>query len=505
MHITPCFDAFSEDTHTEHCLPSTAALMRAGADFGGLNDDVGNGLGVRDMAHGRCAKRNRQNDSGEPEELKKAPHSFVMHRGPVGKYIHVLTTDFRRVMEPFTASSLKARRKNKIKDFVSVSGPLRVSHMCLFTQTEQSPYLKIIRLPRGPTLTFKIHNYSIARDIVSVQKKPHVVAKSFRHSPLVVLNSFSGEGMQLKVMASMFQNMFPTINVRKVNLNTIRRCVLLNYNPVSKLIDFRHYSIKVLPVGVSKGVKKIIQSKVPNLGQLSDISEFLTKSQVLSESEFEDDPASHVILPHDLASRGNIAATKSGIRVYELGPRMTLQVILFLESNLLHVGVQHWRFRLMKIEDGLLTGEVLFHELYHLTEEEKLAIQKNREKKRKLKEKRRKVQEDNKKKKELLKEEHKKKSLKGMKLPKKEEEAVVETVEKSDVEEDDDDVEWYKKEVGEEPDKAPRAEAIRYVSASITGDKNRVVLQQSSNKQHLQSEVSHSRTPLEAYKPRILV
>ncbi|XP_063227285.1 protein Peter pan isoform X2 [Bacillus rossius redtenbacheri] len=362
-------------------------------------------MGKKKSKKGRCAKRNAQHDGGEPEELKKAPHSFVIHRGPVGKYVHILTKDFRKVMEPFTATSLK---------------------------TEQSPYLKLARLPRGPTLTFKVLNYSLVHDVLAAQRRPQVVAKSFRHSPLVVLNSFSGEGLQLKLMASMFQNMFPTINVRKVNLNSIRRCVLLNYNPVSKLIDFRHYSIKVLPVGVSKGVKKIIQSKVPNLGHFSDISEFLTKSEVLSESEYEDDPASHVILPQDLASRGNCASTKSGIRVHEIGPRLTLQLI--------------------KVEDGLLAGEVLFHELFHLTEEEKLAIQKKREQKRKLKEKRRKVQEENRKKKELMKEEHKQKSLEGMKLPKKEE---METVAKTEdvEEEEDDDVEWYRKEVGEEPDK----------------------------------------------------
>lgn len=57
----------------------------------------------------------------------------------------------------------------------------------------------------------------------------------------------------------------------------MRRCVLLSYNPDTKLVDFRHYSIKVIPVGVSKGVKKFIQGKVPNLSKCNDISDFLTK------------------------------------------------------------------------------------------------------------------------------------------------------------------------------------------------------------------------------------
>lgn len=51
----------------------------------------------------------------------------------------------------------------------------------------------------------------------------------------------------------------------------------MNYNTATKLIDFRHYNIKVVPVGVSKGVKKIVQGKVPNLSRCEDISEFFTR------------------------------------------------------------------------------------------------------------------------------------------------------------------------------------------------------------------------------------
>ena len=41
------------------------------------------------------------------EEYKNAPHSFVFHRGLVGKAIKILVHDLRRVMEPFTAANLK--------------------------------------------------------------------------------------------------------------------------------------------------------------------------------------------------------------------------------------------------------------------------------------------------------------------------------------------------------------------------------------------------------------
>lgn len=55
---------------------------------------------------GRCVKRNK-NVNNEPEELVQAPHSFVIHKGLPGGHILELTKDFRKVMEPFTATCLK--------------------------------------------------------------------------------------------------------------------------------------------------------------------------------------------------------------------------------------------------------------------------------------------------------------------------------------------------------------------------------------------------------------
>lgn len=110
-----------------------------------------------------------------------------------------------------------------------------------------------------------------------------------------------------------------------MNLSNLRRCVCLNYNPDTKLIDFRHYAIKVVPVGLSKSVKKLVQAKIPNLGRCQDFADFMTKP-AMSDSEAEDDPATHVTLPQKLSSRGCQEGSKSAIRLYELGPRLSLKV-----------------------------------------------------------------------------------------------------------------------------------------------------------------------------------
>lgn len=60
----------------------------------------------RRKGKGRCVRKNT-NVHNEPEEFIQAPHSFVIHRGIPGGYVEELTRDFRKVMEPFTASGLK--------------------------------------------------------------------------------------------------------------------------------------------------------------------------------------------------------------------------------------------------------------------------------------------------------------------------------------------------------------------------------------------------------------
>jgi len=391
---------------------------------------------------GKTVRKNRQAKAliDEDEELSRAPHSFVVHRGKTGKYVQELCKDFRKVMEPYTASNLRLSPKNVVKDLVHVAGLLKVSHLCMFTKTSLAPYMRIARFPRGPTLTFRIKEYTLGRDVRSSLKRQITYEKQYRHHPLLVLNNFPTEQREYQLCTSMLQNMFPSINVAKVKLNDIRRCVLINYNKDTGLIDFRHYTIKVVPVGVNRGVKKIVTNKVPNLGRLEDMADLLTGGGAVSESEFEDDENSKVVLPQEMSVRGAMPAQQSSVRLVELGPRISLE--------------------LLKIEDGLLDGEVMFHKYIVKTEEEKQKIRERREKRKKEKERRRKEQEQNVRKKEQLKLKNKEKSLEGMrkaevKLTGKEKKAVRdwegENANKDSS--DDDDEEWYRKEVGAEPEK----------------------------------------------------
>lgn len=125
------------------------------------------------------------------------------------------------------------------------------------------------------------------------------------------------------------------------NERTRQRVLLLDHDQDSGLIRVRQYSILVQPSGVSKNLKALLRRRgLPDLGGCADVADFLTRSGYGSESEGEDAETSRVELDQDMG-RGNVAARQSRVRLHEVGPRLTLELV--------------------KIEDGLCAGDVLFH------------------------------------------------------------------------------------------------------------------------------------------------
>merc|ERR1712224_301442 len=155
------------------------------------------------------------------------------------------------------------------------------------------------------TVTFKVEKYSLNKEIQAISRKPFVPGNEHFHAALLIMNNFEKERFEHKLVSSMFQNMFPAIDVKNVRLGDLKRCVLLDYNKETDEIEFRHFQIVVKPSGLSRAVKKIaIQAKIPNLSRLNDISDFVQGSGALSDSEPEDEE-SNVSLPQSLKGPGN--------------------------------------------------------------------------------------------------------------------------------------------------------------------------------------------------------
>ena len=174
--------------------------------------------------------------------------------------------------------------------------------------------------------------------------------------PVLVLNNFSqSEEAQVKLMKVTFQHMFPTINVKTVKLSDCRRVVLFHYNKENETVEMRHFAIRANPVGISRNIKKIVQSKVPDLSNLKDISEFVdgTYAGAASDSEMEDE-SSRVTLPERYVGRGNAKSQLSAMKLTELGPRLTLEIY--------------------KVEQGVGEGDILYHKFVKKSAEEAAAI-----------------------------------------------------------------------------------------------------------------------------------
>ncbi|KAF9366810.1 hypothetical protein BGX34_006079 [Mortierella sp. NVP85] len=326
---------------------------------------------------GKARKKSRTHKKpgeGENPNAPKTPKTFVMRSGEVGHSVMGLVSDIRRVMEPNTATKLRERNTNRLRDFVAVAGPLGVTHFVILSRTDHGTNLRIARVPRGPTLSFQVKTYSLAKDIAAMQKSPKSPGSEFNLAPLLVLNNF-GDSKELKLVSTVFQNMFPPINIQSMHLADARRVVLLNYNSETKHIDFRHYNVSVKPVGVSKSIKRVITTEVPDLQGFSDISEYVLRGAYASESDIEDGPESTVTLGQDYIGRNNRKQDQRAIKLVELGPRMEL--------------------RLVKIQAGLCDGEVLYHDYIKRTPEEIKAQKAAREKKMQEKAARRKAQEVN--------------------------------------------------------------------------------------------------------------
>ncbi|GAA6024514.1 hypothetical protein JCM10207_000402 [Rhodosporidiobolus poonsookiae] len=417
--------------------------------------------------------------AGDPNAAK-TPKSFVVKSGTVGGSVGQLTKDVRKVLEPNTATRLRERKANRLRDYVSMSGPLGVTHLMVFSQPSSdaltpststsapSPTaahagetgeeraersllegtttvnLRLIRLPRGPTLSFKVLRYSLAADVLRMARRPRSVGREFAEAPLLILSGFGGEDKQLKLMTTVFQNLFPPIHVQTMALSSARRVVLLSYNPVTRTVDFRHFLISVRPVGVSKPIRKIIAGSTNNkalpvsrkrplpaasdseasdaeggavvparplpsgkgkakgvldLSRADDISDYILRQQdlgfVTSDSEVSDmsdagsasggsdseadEKRGKVRLAGDYVGRGNrgkgVRGDKRAVRLVELGPRMELGLV--------------------KVEEGVGEGEVMFHEMVHKTNREASELAKVHAARRKLAAERRAQQEAN--------------------------------------------------------------------------------------------------------------
>lgn len=360
------------------------------------------------------------------DELK-IPRSLVIRRGKTESELVELVADLRRLMRPYTAVNFKEDARNRkatLGHYAStLAGSMGITHLLAISQNSSKITLRVGRAPGGPTLSFRVKRFTLGRQIRSAQRRPYDSARAFESPPIVVTNNFgdASAAPHVKLMRITFQNMFPAINVSTVKLGDCRRVVLFNFirrevdddadgakgggsedaddDDVAEdeEVEIRHYAIRAKPVGVDRKVRRLVESKIPNLSKLNDISEYITNSGgaaatggtnpgEMSDSEAEDE-TSHVVLPSKFRGRGNNPSQKSALKLVELGPRL--------------------RVKLYKVERGLAAGDVMYHAYVHKTPSEIAALKSRKDGEAALKKRRREEQEANVARKKKAKEEKK--------------------------------------------------------------------------------------------------
>ncbi|CAL5867624.1 uncharacterized protein PFLUO_LOCUS1843 [Penicillium psychrofluorescens] len=385
------------------------------------------------MAKARVKKRTHvkpQNASAAAKAnaaMSKTPKSMVIRVGAsqVGSSVSQLVKDVRTMMEPHTAVRLKERKSNRLRDYTVMTGPLGVTHLFLFSKSRTgNTNLRLAVTPRGPTLHFQVENYSLCKDVERALKRPQSGGQDHKTPPLLVMNNFNSPDAtedskvpkRLETLTTtIFQSLFPPINPQATPLTSIRRVMLLNREPAeseeegSYILSLRHYAIATKKTGVSKRIRRLDpkeirnrdkkKTAVPNLGKLEDAADYLldpSAAGYTSASETELDTDAEVEVAESTTKRvlnkremqrqragekdskkpaSAPGVEKRAVKLVELGPRMKL--------------------RLMKVEDEVCEGKVMWHDFITKSEQEVKSLDKSWDRRRKEKEQRKKQQKEN--------------------------------------------------------------------------------------------------------------
>lgn len=258
------------------------------------------------------------------------------------------------------------------------------------------------------------------------------------------MNNFTTPGADSKskvpkhlesLATTVFQSLFPPINPQQTPLKTIRRVLLLNREQSEEddgtfIVNFRHYAITTKSTTVSKPLRRIKaaeklmatksskQGRMPNLGKLEDIADYMIGGEVgdgymtdaTSGSEVDTDAEVEVV---DNAPR-RVMSTKARLAAEEAGeePEEEAENVERRAVKLVELGPR-MRLRLTKVEEGLCSGKIMWHEYVHKSREEIKELEKRWEKRRQEKDARKKEQKANVDRKKAEKEARKQKSGDG--------------------------------------------------------------------------------------------
>ena len=78
--------------------------------------------------------------------------------------------------------------------------------------------MRLLKNPKGPTITFKIDEYSLAKDVIKYQqhkRNSKIFSRTLQNAPLLIMNGFGNrdDNDAYKIVSLMIQSLFPPIRV----------------------------------------------------------------------------------------------------------------------------------------------------------------------------------------------------------------------------------------------------------------------------------------------------
>lgn len=293
------------------------------------------------MSQKKTSKKSLPGTLDTTEADKATPKSIIIYRGEVGVKVRALMHEWRNVFLPWSSKKLHGKNSS-LKDFLTVASTFSASHLQLFTAPSLGTSLRIMRFFNGPTLSFRVLSFTLHKDIIANQRRPVSLEKAaWEAAPIVVLNNFTHPSLaaraEVPLLEATFRALFPSLNIQTMQSSEIQRLCLFHYDHQHHTIEVRHYYIHAKTTGVSRTVKKLLEHRRPTrLGTLDNIDEILEKEDGWSDTDGEGEavPLAQPFRQHREQCR---------VKLQEIGPRMTLQLV--------------------KVENGFAGGEVIYHRL----------------------------------------------------------------------------------------------------------------------------------------------
>jgi ribosome biogenesis protein SSF1/2 len=150
---------------------------------------------------GRQRKKSRTQEVSEAAAasslttVEKIPKSLIIRRGKTCPELVELIQDMRRMMLPYTALNFKEDPKNRkltLQQYAThLALPMGITHIGQFSQSTsdhgERVMLRLGRLPAGPVLHFRVHQFTLSRDIQKLQRRPMSATAASITVPSVVV------------------------------------------------------------------------------------------------------------------------------------------------------------------------------------------------------------------------------------------------------------------------------------------------------------------------------